>query len=203
MHSSGIGVCRSCESTLPRTPLSQPYQGMRFIAYMLAPFEYTGAVKKAIIDFKFNNLRAYAEILAYMSREYINSYNLPKHFDVIIPVPLYKDRLRDRGYNQAELLGEYISEYTKIPMNTELLKRVRPTKKQSLLTAREKIENVKGAFEVTGIVTNKRILLLDDIYTTGSTLNSCAEPLVRAGAAKVCAMTIATSVRKEMPVITY
>lgn len=203
MLDGAIGVCRDCEASLPRTAMSQPYRGTRSISYILAPFEYTGALKKAVIDFKFNNCWAYAAPLAYICRDYLDSYDIWEELDMIIPVPLHYGRIHERGYNQSELLCEHISEYLNIPMRTDLLARTRATKKQSTLGVLEKITNVKGAFECAADMKGKKILLFDDICTTGNTLQACADALEKAGAKNICAMTLAISASKELPIIAY
>ena len=197
------GLCRSCAEKLLRMPFSQPYQGTRNVDYMLAPFGYAGGLKKAIIDFKFHNCRSYSTLLARISREYLDSYEIWEAFDMITAVPLHKDRLRERGYNQSELLGVHFSEYLGIPMRADLLCRIRATKKQSTLGIREKAQNVKGAFKCEKPLCGADILLFDDICTTGSTLEACASALKSGGAGKICALTLAAGVKKEMPIITY
>lgn len=113
--------------------------------------------------------------------------------DLIIPVPLHRSRLRERGFNQAVLLGKKLSCQLGVPLHIATLKRIRYTEPQIELSAAERQLNVKGAFSVIdpALVTGKRIVLLDDVMTTGSTLNECAKALKTAGADLVIATTVA------------
>lgn len=198
-----IGICRRCFDALDKTSLSLPYNGTRSISYIMSPFEYTGNMRRAILDFKFKNNRAYAPLFADMMKEYLDSYDVWDEFDCIIPVPLHTGRLKERGYNQAELIAEHVSEYTEIPMRADLLSRIRATKRQSSLKRIDRVLNVKGAFECKNDLSGGRALLFDDICTTGNTLQSCASALEKAGAEKVCALTLAIHVVEKMPIITY
>ena len=198
-----IGICHSCYNALGKTSLSLPYQGTRSISYIMAPFEYTGNLRQAILDFKFKNCRAYAPLFAEMMREYVASYGIWEDFDYIIPVPLHEGRLKERGYNQSELLAAHIAEQTHIPMRTDLLRRNRATKRQSSLKRYDRVLNVHNAFDCTGDVRNKNIILFDDICTTGNTLQSCAEALEAAGAGSICALTLAIHISEKSPVIMY
>lgn len=201
--SGNIGICSECFNKLDKTSYSLPYKGTRNISYIMAPFEYTGELRQVILDFKFKNCWSYAPLLAGMMREYLDSYDIWEEFDFIIPVPLHKQRVKERGYNQSELIAEHISEYLHIPMRADLLRRIRNTKKQSSLKRFDRISNVKDAFECTGDLSGKKILLLDDICTTGNTLQSCAAELAGAGAEKICALTLAIYVEHKIPIIMY
>lgn len=199
----GIGICRGCYNTLSKTSLSLPYQGTRSIAYIMAPYEYTGALRQVILDFKFKNCHAYASLFAEMMREYVASYGIWEDFDYVIPVPLHESRLRERGYNQSELLAAYIAEQTGVPMRTDLLRRNRATKRQSSLKRYDRVLNVRGAFECETDITGRNIILFDDICTTGNTLQACAEALKSAGAENICALTLAIHMADKSPVIMY
>jgi len=111
----------------------------------------------------------------------------------IVPVPLHPVKLREREFNQAALLAAQLARATKIPMNEKILRRVNPTATQTLLTRDERASNMKNAFVVRkGIrLGGKRIVLLDDVFTTGATTNACAQALQVAGAAEVCVWTVA------------
>lgn len=121
--------------------------------------------------------------------------------DVIIPVPLHKARLRQRGFNQAELLSglivgpDHTNSSTPLTMkiHTGILKRVKPTRPQTELDRHKRIDNIKGAFRVIlpEAIEDKEILLIDDVFTTGSTANECARVLMEAGARKVDVFTLA------------
>jgi len=111
----------------------------------------------------------------------------------IVPVPLHPTKLRERGYNQSLLLAQEISQRSGLPLIADGLLRVKQTKSQTKLTFEERVENVKGAFKVSSRerIEGKRLILVDDVFTTGSTLNSCAEALIKGGAKEVYGLTLA------------
>jgi len=110
-----------------------------------------------------------------------------------MPVPLHKKRLRLRGFNQALLLAHGVSLRFRIPLNYDNLVRTRYTRPQVELSGRERAENVRGAFDLirSAEVCEKKILLIDDVFTTGATMNECAKVLKDAGARSVTVLTLA------------
>jgi ComF family protein len=116
--------------------------------------------------------------------------------DVIIPVPLHPQRLREREYNQSLLLANRLSRQTGIPLLLACLLRIRPTVPQTSLSKKERLTNLRGAFSVSkpAYIQGKRILLVDDVFTTGTTLNECAKTLRRAGSGHVYGLTLARMV---------
>jgi ComF family protein len=116
--------------------------------------------------------------------------------DLIVPVPLHPVRQRERGFNQAERLGRQLSRATGIPLAPRLLRRVRPTRTQTRLTKPQRADNVRRAFDLRDNrpIPGRRILLVDDVLTTGATTSACAEVLLRAGAAEVRVWTLARGV---------
>ncbi|MCS7192513.1 MAG: ComF family protein [Armatimonadetes bacterium] len=116
--------------------------------------------------------------------------------DILVPVPLHPKTQRERGYNQAALLAEVVGQVHDIPVSTDLLAQIRPMKPQAKLGEKERWENVKGAFEVTQKQTVKGlvVVIVDDVMTTGATLNECSKVLKKAGAKEVCCLTFARTV---------
>ncbi len=118
--------------------------------------------------------------------------------DLIVPVPLHWKRLVRRRYNQAALLGQSLSKKTKIPIDLFHLKRVKNTQSQGHMGAKERRKNVKAVFSIAGkdhiFFKDKTILLVDDVYTTGATVNECAKTLLRAGAKSVHVLTVARTI---------
>ncbi len=114
-------------------------------------------------------------------------------WDFIVPVPLHSLKEREREFNQAERLAGPLSEAAKIPLNTRLLRRVSPTATQTLLTREQRAANMRGAFAVRNGAGLKgvRIVLVDDVFTTGATTGACAKALKAAGAEDVCVWTVA------------
>lgn len=119
--------------------------------------------------------------------------------DVIVPVPLHRWRLLRRRYNQAALIGQAVAKDMKIVFCADALIRTRATETQGHLNANERKKNVKSAFELHPkrgvVVTGKKIVLVDDVYTTGATVSECAKALLKAGAADVSVLTLARVVR--------
>ena len=116
--------------------------------------------------------------------------------DMVIPVPLHRARERERGFNQSEVLAEGTSRAMGTALTKGILKRRKNTKDQTYLNAQQRAENVNGAFVVSQPekVCGKGVILVDDVMTTGATLNECARMLQEAGAAQVLAATLAVVV---------
>lgn len=114
-------------------------------------------------------------------------------WDWIVPVPLHPAKKRQREFNQAERLGTLLSEGSGVPLNTKLLKRVAATATQTKLTRQQRAENMRNAFALQrpGKLDGQKIVLFDDVFTTGATTNACARVLLAAGAGEVCVWTLA------------
>ena len=147
---------------------------------------YRGALEKVLIAFKFRRHDYLASHLASLVREVSES-----SCDVIVPVPLHPKRLRSRGYNQAELLTLELSKALEITHAPGLLARTRETQPQTSLGRDERARNVRKAFVASREVAGARLLLVDDVCTTGATVRECARVLRRAGAAEVHAAVVA------------
>lgn len=158
-----------------------------------AHFLYDGHVRDLIHTFKYNRRTYLRKALALLTLDGIGELLTDKQLDLIVPVPLHRSRLRQRGFNQAVLLGRVLAHNLTLPMAPDALVRIRATEPQIELSAAARRENVKGAFAINrpDCVVGKRILLLDDVMTTGSTMNECAKELKKAGAAEVMAVTVA------------
>lgn len=113
-------------------------------------------------------------------------------WDCIVPVPLHPTKEREREFNQAERMGRGLSRATGIPLKAHWLRRVVPTRTQTRLTREERLANVRDAFTLKGSAPaqGQKIVLIDDVFTTGATTNACARVLRRAGAAEVCVWTV-------------
>jgi ComF family protein len=119
---------------------------------------------------------------------------------MVMPVPLCAERLKTRKYNQAKLIAEKFCQITNLPLDATSLVRTKNTPPQAKLTFKERRNNIIGAFKVVdrSKAKDKIILLIDDVYTTGSTINECAKLLIKAGAKKVFAITAGHTVVKEV-----
>ncbi len=172
-------VCGECAGLLA------PYQETTLLEPALgfcAGYAYEGAIVKAVYRLKYENGR-------YLARFFADGISIPEDwtFEVIVPVPLYSGRQKRRGYNQSGLIAVRLSETTGASVETELLNRKNDTVSQTMLSAAQRTENVKGAFVASGGCAGRRILLIDDVCTTGSTLAECARTLIDAGAGAVYA----------------
>ena len=123
----------------------------------------------------------------------LNQFVTEQKPDLLIPVPLHIARLRTRGFNQAILLGELVSQQWQIPLLRQGLQRTRPTTPQMELTRDQRMTNLHGAFAIkdTAEVADRRVMLVDDVFTTGSTLSECAQVLRQAGCHEISAVTVA------------
>ncbi len=148
-------------------------------------------VTQAVYQFKFHNKRYYAEIFAREMADRYGSWIRERGIEEIIPVPLHPARMRARGFNQADLLAKRLSEELRIPVGKNVVYRIRKTKPQKQLDDRERVKNLKQAFAVSRHwKAPKSVLIVDDIYTTGSTIHRISKVLKKAGAEKVYFLTI-------------
>ena len=153
--------------------------------------KYNNFVKELMIDFKYNDKTYISKIFGEMLIEKIFKLKLLREFDLITFIPEFKSDLKRRGYNQGEILSEYICKNTDFPME-ELLHKTRKNRKQKDLNEAERYENVKDIFKAKKNLHNLKVLIVDDVVTTGYTLDFAAKALKEAGAKKVAAITVAT-----------
>ena len=148
---------------------------------------------EVIHRFKYQQARWFEPFLADLLIREAKPVLEKSKWDFIAPVPLHSVKFRERGFNQAESLARHLSAATKIPLHTALLRRTESTRTQTLLTRNERAANVHRAFTATSGLRlhGERIVLIDDVFTTGATTNACARALKRAGADEVCVWTVA------------
>lgn len=178
-------ICPKCKKSLPYTKNGGILKG-NFFTVCVSPLYYENSVRDALLRFKFHQMTAYAvpfgKLIAGCAEEYIEG-----QVDIISWVPLSRKRLRERGYDQARLLAEVVAVQLNIPC-VPVLKKTRHTKPQSRTGGAEKRRaNISGAYEIIDKeqISGKRILLIDDIVTTGASFAECARTLGMAGADKV------------------
>ena len=156
-----------------------------------AVWQHASTVRPAIYQFKYHNRRIYGRAFA---REMVRVYGRAirkRQIAIIIPIPLSKRRRRKRGYNQAEILAKEIGRIMDIPVDTESLIRNKNTIPQKVMDARGRRKNLQHAFAWTGQnLQGVNVLLIDDIYTTGSTIDVAAKTVKLAGAEKVHFLTV-------------
>jgi ComF family protein len=151
---------------------------------------FDGTLREAIHSLKYRNMRSLAAPLGEMLADYWRENVLAA--DVLVPVPLHVRRLRERGYNQSELLAVRSGQSLGIPVVCDVLRRSRYTLAQTRLSGAERRQNVAGAFVCAGMgLRGKRVVLVDDVCTTGSTLEACSIALRAGGARSVWALTVA------------
>lgn len=156
-------------------------------------FHYDGIIKKAIVNMKFHNLGGYANALAYYLVFLSQKHDL--HFDMVTFAPMSAKAKRKRRYNQAQLLADAFCDILQIDAPVETLVKIKETAPQEKLTKTERKQNLVGAYKINADVKGKIVLVIDDVKTTGSTLNECAKVLKSAGATTVICLTVAS--RKE------
>jgi len=175
-------LCRNCQDW------QADIDGIR------APFCFDGAIRSAVHQLKYRNLRAIAPALAQLMSEYLASNHLDG--DVLIPVPLHDKRLRERGYNQSALLAKELGTLMNLPVDETSLVRDKFVLPQARTTSvEERRANVIGVFACRGDgVRGKKVLLIDDVATSGSTMNACASVLKSAGAIAVWGLALAREI---------
>ena len=172
-------ICRACG------------EGQRALDGARAACRFDGLVRTSIHDLKYRGVRGRAELLGEIAAEAIA--RRPLAIDVLVPVPLSAARRRERGFNQAELIAAEIGRLIGVPVAGASLERVKETPPQVRRSRDERRENVLGAFACRDAsqIAGRRIALVDDVMTTGSTLSSAAEALKAAGAARVFGVVVA------------
>jgi ComF family protein len=155
------------------------------MVYAFAP--YKDWLRQAILSFKYEGERARKDHLGILLIPTLKSL---QPVDLFVPVPLHQRRERHRGYNQARLLAAVASASLGTPI-TDALVRKRDTPQQVLLTGNDRRVNVVSAFEIIGDIAGAHVVLIDDVVTTGATIDACADALRRGGAASVQAVTLA------------
>lgn len=155
---------------------------------------YDGIIKHLIRDFKYHNKRKLAPLFSKIMYDYIKELNLKEEY-TIIPVPISKERRKERKYNHMELAADELSKLTGYNVNNNLLIRIKDTEKQYKLHKSERIKNIKGAFEINDnaeIPQNTHILLIDDITSTGITLEENIRTLKKGGYKNITAIALST-----------
>lgn len=155
---------------------------------------YKDNILEIVHRFKYGGKLPAGRLLGSLMAARAEDFFIIRQYDVIIPVPLHRDRLRQRGFNQSLLLAREIAGNFDMPVEFETLIRVRDTGPQVNLGGDERRENVKGAFEAADSVKGKRVLLIDDVMTTGSTVRECARSLAGKGALEVAVYTAARAI---------
>lgn len=187
-------LCKRCEIELkPYYIYTIHKMKNKSFDYQIKILKYKNIVRDKIINYKFNEnsylFKTFAKII--LNNEKI--YSFLKKYDIMICVPMYIKKKLQRGYNQSELIARELATSLTIDLEFNNLIKIKDTKKQSTLTKDMRIKNVRGAFQVkkADLIKGKKIILFDDIYTTGSTAEECSRVLKKAGAQEVVVITLA------------
>lgn len=201
-------LCEDCEENISRITdrclsCGCPRTGCtcskhNFSLFLASPFLYENQLREAIHRFKFGGETDLVKFFGKETAECVAKEFGDVKFDVVTCVPQTKLKHRQRGYNQSALLAKEIAKHLNLPYDELLLIKTRETADQHNLKGKERINNLKDAFaaEKPDSTSNKTILLVDDIKTTGATLNECRKTLIKAGANAVCCATIAVTPEK-------
>lgn len=159
-----------------------------------APFRFDGVIREAVHQLKYKNLRALATPLTRLLYDYLSTN--PVSGEVLVPVPMHPKRLRERGYNQSVLLARKLGKLTNLEVIDNCLQRIKLAPPQArTLTVEERKINVSGAFSCRDRrMKGKRVLLIDDVCTSGATLEACAAAVKRGGASSVWGLTLAREI---------
>jgi ComF family protein len=162
---------------------------------------YEGALTRAILLLKFEQIEPMGDWFAGMLEGVFRQEAELLQADVVVPVPLHREREKERGYNQAAVIAKALAKRLKLPYQAALLVRTRPRPDKHILNEEERWESVRGAFATRpgSQVDKRRVLLVDDVLTTGATLDACARALREAGAKTVIGLTVARAVRDPRP----
>lgn len=153
-------------------------------------FVYDSRMRRSVTRYKYYGCREYGDFYAKAMYRYAWRELQEWKPDLIVPVPVHKSKERFRGFNQAAYLAERVSRYTGIPVDVGIVQKVIKTKSQKKLNAFQRRKNLEKAFRVTGDVAGKDVLVIDDVYTTGSTIDAMASCLKKKGAGNVYFLTV-------------
>jgi ComF family protein len=181
-------LCQGCRASFQ----PYPYGSDRFpagLSDVRITFLFSGPLREVVHQLKYRSVRRLAQPLGMLMAASLAQH--PLVADAVLPVPLHRDRLAERGFNQAEELAREVAQALHLPLIGNRLSRTRATEQQARLDARARAENMRGAFCWHGAATPHRVLLVDDVLTTGATMGACAEALRAAGAEVVYGLALA------------
>lgn len=184
-------ICNKCKLKLKNQVVANTvvYDGKYFdsITYL---FRYEGEIREKLLEYKFKE-KSY--LYKFFAQIILNNCKFKNNYDIILPVPIHKKRKAKRGYNQSSLIAREIANEIKIEYGKNILIKNANNSPQSTLNKTQRIKNVLGIYSVKNCekIENKKVLLIDDICTTGSTVNECAKVLKQNGASRVDVLTIA------------
>jgi ComF family protein len=186
---AGLPLCRECHRSLrtwkPESPDAYGTRESRFL-FALGP-----ALSTLVHGFKYHHRRRHAAYLCARARRRPDLAAWARGYDALVPVPIHAARRRERGYNQAEIIAGGLAALWGVSVWPEALVRLRATRSQTRLSKGERGRNLDGAFAADGRLRGKRVILIDDVFTTGATTEACARAMLAAGAAEVSVFALA------------
>lgn len=201
-----LAVCRPCLNELPKTnfeqqpdnPIEQKFWGKVPLQHACAIYYFNkkSSLQKILHALKYKQDKDAGLALGKEVAKHLSACSWLSEIDFLMPVPLHPRKLKERGYNQSEIFAQGMHEVIQIPLQTKVLLRQRHTSSQASLNLLQRIDNVKGAFELKNpaCIQDKHILLIDDVMTTGATLEACAITLLQQPGVKISVLTIAYAI---------
>ena len=199
-------LCISCWIAMPKTnfhlqhpnPVEQRFFGRIPIQHASSMYYFNKdtRIQEVLHALKYKNKKEIGIELGRRFGHELLDCEWIREIDVVIPIPLSKQKLKSRGYNQSECIAKGLSEILQIPIDTDSVLRRKNTKSQTSMSVAQRIENVKDAFDVpiSASLLGKHVLLVDDVLTTGSTLESCAREILKAPDTKISLLTLAYAI---------
>ena len=197
-------LCTNCEKRLERYQKEKyiqnfnnnklkNYEENRYFDELFYIFEYKNLIRKLLLQYKFSD-KSYLDnfwVNVILKSKKLNE--MFKNYDIMIPVPMEKNKEQIRGYNQTKLITDIIYKLNKINVFNNILIKTKKTQTQSTLSLEKRYQNIENAFEVKNeqLIKNKKIIIFDDIYTTGATINECIEILKKAKVKKIFVLILA------------
>jgi ComF family protein len=196
--------CSVCGAPFPSRevenhPCGECVTKERYFSMARALGYYEGPLQEAIHRWKYRGMLSLTSFFGEWMADALRRHWGGASPDILLPVPLHKHRLRERGFNQALLLAQDLSRRTGIPCGKRILRKEKPTLPQVNLGSSEREKGVRGAFQMTekDRLKGKSILLVDDVYTTGATVNECSKVLIAGGAERVDVLTLAHAIKRS------
>ena len=189
-------LCKKCEKNLDsqaKFEILENKNGSQNFNKHLYIFKYEGIIREILLDYKFNGKSYLYKTIVNFLLKNEKFFQILKSYDTIVPVPISSKRKKERGYNQCELMAREIAKLVNIEYNNKCLYKVKNITEQSKLNKEEREKNIKDVYKIKKSykLTNKKVILLDDIFTTGSTVNECCKILKQEETQLVDVLTIA------------
>ena len=191
-----LPICEKCKKSI-LSGKTLPAVSSSHLPEIWSCLPYEGAIRECIKQFKYSGQKQIVGFFKELTQHFFDEKNISnKNFDLVIPIPIHLIRRLSRGYNQSELIAKILSDLSSVPFSRSELIKTKNTKPQIKLSKKDRVKNLKGSFLVPcpHRVTGKSILLVDDVMTTGTTLETCAKELLKAGARKVYGFTLARTI---------